>query len=196
MHTSQNHSPMVDSYGMRRKDDYRPSTRALIARFGLVCLAVFSFVYTCAATELSHAAPDWSLDTAAGETVSFHAHAEARPAVLLFWATWCPYCRALLPHLETLHDEFKARGARFYALNIWEDGDASAYFREHGYEIPLILAADMIAEEYGVKGTPGVFVTDRSHRISYVRNKGTPPEAVEAAVRAILERELAADTAQ
>ena len=95
-----------------------------------------------------------------------------------------------------MHDEFKAQGARFYALNIWEDDDARAYFREHGYEIRLILAADLVAEEYGVKGTPGLFVTDRSHRISYVRNKGTPPEAVEAAIRAILERELTANTLQ
>lgn len=116
------------------------------ARFGIAFLAIFSCISVCAETELGAAAPDWSLDTAAGATVDFYEHAQARPAVLLFWATWCPYCRALLPHLDTLHGEFQARGVRFYALNIWEDGDASANFREHGYELPLVLAVDLVAD--------------------------------------------------
>jgi hypothetical protein len=54
--------------------------------------------------------------------------------------------------------------------------DQVAGFRDHGYAMPLMLMADLVADQYRVKGTPGVVVTDRSHRIAWVRSSGPPPK--------------------
>lgn len=140
-------------------------------------------------------APDWALDTSDGRDLRFHQDAADTPAVLLFWASWCPYCAKLFPHLEALWREYGPRGVRFYALNVWEDSDPVAYFAEHGYTMPLLLAADLVGEDYGIKGTPGLLVTNRDQHIVYQRQRGAEPAAVAARVRAALEAALAASAA-
>jgi thiol-disulfide isomerase/thioredoxin len=151
-----------------------------------VCALVLALA---AAAEPAHGerAPAWQLDTPDGRAIDFHADAAGHPAVLLFWASWCPYCRALFPALEALRREYEPRGARFYALNVWEDGDPLAYLAKHDYGLTPLLAADLVAESYGIEGTPGVVVTDRDLRVRYVRAPGASPEQVAAAVRALLE---------
>ncbi len=137
-------------------------------------------------------APDFELDSSDGRNVSFHTDNAGRPAVLLFWASWCPYCRALFPHLEAVRKAFADRAVDFYALNVWEDGDPEAYFAQHGYGMTLLPAADLVAEDYGVQGTPAVYVTDGAQRILYTRRRGEEPEAVAAAVSGALDQALAA----
>lgn len=161
-------------------------TRRLPA--ALLCL----LLVRVAAAGDAPAAPDWTLDAADGRTISFHDDAAGKPALLLFWASWCPYCQALFPHLEALRTEYAARGVHFYALNVWEDADPQAYMAGHGYAMTLVTAADLVAEEYGVRGTPAVFVTDRAQRIRYRRGRGESPAAVIRAVRAALDAALAA----
>ena len=105
-------------------------------------------------------APNWSLELSDGSQFDFYSQTEGRASVVLFWATWCPYCRRLMPHLEQIRAEYADQGVRFLALNIWEDGDPVAYFEAQGYQLELIQGADFIAEEYGVKGTPSLLVVD------------------------------------
>lgn len=130
--------------------------------------------------------PDWTLESAAGGAINFTTHSAGRPAVLLFWATWCPYCRELMPALDAVRAEFAADEVTFYALNIWEEGDPVAYVREHGFGFELLLRADAVAAEYGVKGTPALLIVDAARRVVYVRKSGTGPAQVARDVRTIL----------
>jgi thiol-disulfide isomerase/thioredoxin len=130
--------------------------------------------------------PDWTLQGADGTPLNFYQHSADRPAVILFWATWCPYCRQLMPHLEKLRQEFAPAGVNFYALDIWEDGDPVAYMKENGYGFHLLLNGDEVAKTYGVKGTPGLFVVDANRAVLYVRKSGTSPTRVESDLRFVL----------
>ncbi|MFW6362312.1 MAG: TlpA family protein disulfide reductase, partial [Spirochaeta sp.] len=51
------------------------------------------------------AAPDFTLNSLAGEEVSL-SDLQGTPTVLNFWATWCPPCRAEFPELVALQQEF------------------------------------------------------------------------------------------
>jgi thiol-disulfide isomerase/thioredoxin len=128
-------------------------------------------------------APDWRLSTPSGEVVRFGVDGRDRVAVVLFWATWCPYCRTLMPHIQKLADEFRDQPVRFYALDVWEDGDPVAHLRERGYTFTLLLAAEPVAEAWGVAGTPGLFVVDRSGIVRYRRASGAGDDDVERAAR-------------
>jgi cytochrome c biogenesis protein CcmG/thiol:disulfide interchange protein DsbE len=145
-----------------------------------ISLALFVHTFTAPPTALANeTVANWNLTDASGEIINFYDDAQGRPAVLLFWATWCPYCRALMPHLESLRQEFSDRGVTFYALNIWEDADPIAYMRDKNYGFRLMLEADDVAKEYGIKGTPGLIAVDASRKIIYQRTSGTSPEQVE-----------------
>ena len=136
--------------------------------------------------------PAFELDASDGRSVNFTGSEASNPAVLIFWATWCPYCRVLFPHIEAVRKDYAAQGVDFYALNIWEDGDPKLYFEERGYGMTLLLAADLVAEEFGVRGTPGVYVADGSRQMLYQRRRGEKPEDVEQALRASLDLALEA----
>ena len=157
------------------------TTRGRAATLAIVLFATVTFAATA-----QQMVPDWTLNSATGEPLNFYTHSAGRPAVLLFWATWCPYCHKLMPELETVRGEFADAGVVFYALNIWEDGDPLEHMREHGYGFELLLDADPVAENYGVKGTPSLLVVDAARRVVYVRKSGTTPAQVASDLRAIL----------
>lgn len=134
----------------------------VVAAFAIILIAVPSARGEDAAAPLrpGSSAPAWTLPSPEGAPVRFPDAASGRPAVVLFWATWCPYCKALMPHLDDIRDEYAESGVRIFAVNIWEDGDPVAFVREAGFDFVLALDGDEIAKSYGVIGTPGLFVVD------------------------------------
>lgn len=170
--------------------------RTLVRFCPLVALALCAALSLPAEAEAgASTAPDWSLSTSEGRHVEFHADARGAPSVLFFWASWCPHCGTALPHMEALYQDFAPRGVHFYAMNIWEDGDAVAYFAKHGYHLPLFLAADLVAEDYGVAGTPAVIVVDADLRIRDLNIDGAAPAEIAASLRLYLNAALSAKPA-
>lgn len=104
-------------------------------------------------------APDWTLQAADGRTVRLSEQAEQQTTVLFFWATWCPYCKALMPHLQSMRLEY-GDDVEILAINILEDGDPVDFIQSEGYDFTLLLDGDEVAETYGIRGTPGVMVVD------------------------------------
>ena len=111
-------------------------------------------------------APNWSLNTADDQVVKLDDVVPQQTTVLLFWATWCPYCKALMPHLQSIRLEY-GEDIRILAINIFEDGDPIGFIQKAGYDFTLLLDGDKVAETYGVTGTPAVFVVDSERRIRF-----------------------------
>jgi len=102
----------------------------------------------------------------------------AGPTIILFWATWCPYCKALMPHLQTILDEYPGR-VQVLALSFRDDGDPAATLAEYGFGFRGFTQADAVAESWGVKGTPGLYLADASGRVVFDRMR-LPPAAERA----------------
>lgn len=136
------------------------------------------------AAAVGDAAPPWQGKGADGATLRFDPQHLRKPALLLFWATWCPYCKALMPYLQHVYDAAGREHLDVYAIDFKdEDGDPVAELRERGNTFTLVRDGDAIAAQYGVKGTPGLFLVDRGGTIVYKRSGGDAPEKVEAALR-------------
>jgi len=125
----------------------------------------------------------WQGKTVNGDTIHFDPQRLKRPAILLFWATWCPYCKALMPYVQHVQDAAGKDRLNVYAIDIKEDGDPVKTLRERKLGFTLILDGDAIADQYAVKGTPGLFLVDASGKVIYHRSGGDAPEKVEAALR-------------
>lgn len=125
----------------------------------------------------------WQGKTADGRTIHFDPQHLKRPAILLFWATWCPYCEALMPYVQHVQDAAGKNRLDVYAIDIKEDGDPVKTLRERKLGFTLILDGDAIADQYAVKGTPGLFLVDAHGNVIYRRSGGDAPSSVEAALR-------------
>jgi len=86
-----------------------------------------------------------------------------KPTIVLFWASWCPYCKALMPHLQSIVDEYQG-DIEVLALNFRDDEDPAIYISERGYDFRLFPNGDPVAELWGVKATPGLFLVDKTGR--------------------------------
>lgn len=111
--------------------------------------------------------PEFTLRPADGSEFRYPADLSG-PTIVLFWATWCPYCKALMPHLQSILDEHPGR-VRVLALSIRDDGDPAAVLAEYGFDFTLLTAADAVAEAWGVKGTPGLLLADAKGRVVFDR---------------------------
>ncbi|MEE9551621.1 MAG: TlpA disulfide reductase family protein, partial [Gammaproteobacteria bacterium] len=81
------------------------------------------------------------------------------------------YCASLMPHLEVVYRKYRNKGLKFYAIDIYEDGkiDPVELFERKEFSYTLLLQGDLVAEDYGVRGTPGLFVVDKDKKIIYKR---------------------------
>jgi len=110
-------------------------------------------------------APPFTLADAAGNDVTLPSK-QAGVDIYLFWASWCPYCKALMPHLQSMQIEY-GDDIRIYALQIRDDEDGVAFMQEHGYDFILLPDADPVMGRYGVRSTPGVFLVDHNGNIRF-----------------------------
>jgi thiol-disulfide isomerase/thioredoxin len=122
-------------------------------------------VVSSAATGQSPLPETWSLETAAGETLSFpYEHDE--PVILLFWASWCPYCKALMPHLQSMLDEYGDDSLTIYAIAFRDDGEPMTYLQSQGYGFVSVPDGDEVASAYGVYGTPGLLLFTADNQLA------------------------------
>ena len=143
-------------------------------------------------------APQWTGIDTAGEAYTFPAADPGKTTVLVFWATWCPYCQAFMPNLAAIERDYAARGVQVVAVNAKERGagDPREYMEKNGYGFRTIVEGDGIAASYDVKFIPGLMIVDASGTVIW-RRKSTnmkPGKSVadfwEGQVRAALEKSL------
>ena len=112
-------------------------------------------------------APDWQLPTVDGDVFSLSEAARKQPVVVLFWATWCPYCKALMPELQRIQDDYDG-DIRVVAVHFRDDnGDAVAFMRRNGYDFKLLTNGEPVAKLNQVWGTPGVLIVDENLNLHF-----------------------------
>lgn len=143
----------------------------------------FFFLFNAQALDIGEAAPNWQLKNGYDEDINFYQDSDNKVSVLIYWASWCPYCATLMPHLQKVADEYKGNDdVVFYAMNINETGDPKLHMQEQHYSFGLILDADTTMDDYGVRGTPNVFVIDKHNKVVFRRIPDTPDVDVKNAM--------------
>ena len=102
----------------------------------VILIATLSNAY--AREDQPSSSDNWTLLSTDDEKISL-SHYQGKPVILVFWATWCPYCKKLLPGLERLHQQYAAKGLTILAVNIMEDWKPKVYWRNHEYSFPALL---------------------------------------------------------
>ncbi len=136
-------------------------------RLTLLLMSLGLFVTSNTAAAELRTAPDWTLQSQSGEKVTLSEVAAAQPVIVLFWATWCPYCKALMPHIQSVRLEHGDE-IRVLAVHFRDDkGDPASYIESAGYDFTLLPDGDEVAKLNEIWGTPGLMIIDRDRIIRY-----------------------------
>ena len=90
-----------------------------------------------------------------------------KPVLLIFGATWCPYCRDEIPRLKDIYANYGKRGLVILNINIQESKEKVSRFAE-SYKLPYRVLLDEkadVAESYGVQGVPTMVLIDKKGMI-------------------------------
>jgi thiol-disulfide isomerase/thioredoxin len=93
--------------------------------------------------------------------------------LLDFWATTCSICFQKFPQVQTLFEKYKNDSSvMILAVNspLEEDTPNQAFemIKEREYDFPVVITKDeFLAEKFGVKGFPTVFVINQNGQIVY-----------------------------
>ena len=112
-------------------------------------------------------APDWTLQAIDGESVTLSEVAAEQPVIVVFWATWCPYCKALLPHIQSIRLEY-GDDIRVLAVHFRDDkGDPVEFMENAAYDFTVLPDGGEVAELNDIWATPGVLIVDRNMQIRF-----------------------------
>ena len=132
-------------------------------------------------TQMDWQPPAFELANSDGQSMRYPEDLDG-PTIVLFWASWCPYCKALMPHLQSIVDEYDG-AIEVLALNFRDDEDPMEYISERGFDFQIFPQSDPVAELWGVKGTPGLFLTDATGRVVFsnfaIKKNDYPADALE-----------------
>ena len=126
-------------------------------------------------------APDFTLETMGGETVKL-SDLRGQAVVVNLWATWCPPCKAEMPALQKVYEEYKSRGLVILAINSTAQDDVQAipaFIAEYGLTFPVLLDVNNEAGRlYQLRSLPSTFFIRRDGTISEVVIGGPMAEAL------------------
>ena len=95
-----------------------------------------------------------------------------KPTLIVFWASWCPYCAQHLPHIEKLYQRTKNSDLQIIAVSIDKEPEkARAYMRDKKYNFPVSFDAALMEQSVGKgRGLPRTIMVDKTGRIAVHEN--------------------------
>lgn len=112
---------------------------------------------------------DFTLVNEAGKETSLSSIVENAPLTIVdFWASWCRPCRAEIPNLINLYDEYKAKGLQVVGVDVWEQNieDGKEATKELKIPYTVLYGGDQETTNlYGILGIPTILVIDRDGKI-------------------------------
>ncbi len=135
-------------------------------------------------------APDFALQAMDGKTYRL-SELTGRPVLINYWATWCIPCKAELPILEKLYQEYQQKGMVIISVNAIEQDSTDkvqSLVNQFGMTFPVLLdQGAQFANLYQAIFFPTTVLVDASGVIREI-NLG---DATEPELRSSLDKVLA-----
>lgn len=114
--------------------------------------------------------PAFSYKDPAGKTINLNTVKGKNGTIVVFWASWCGPCRAEIPELKKVYNEYKSKGINVVSISV--DHDINAWKKALGIELmqwPNIsnLPGDKneIYKKYNINAIPAIFLLDEKNNV-------------------------------
>jgi thiol-disulfide isomerase/thioredoxin len=120
--------------------------------------------------EIGKMAPAAAVQTLDGKPADLSQFVGKKPALMEFWATWCPNCRELEPTMRAMHAKYGAK-VEFVGVAVSVNEDAALvkkYVEKH--KLPWTQVYDAkgnATDKYDVPATSYVVVIDKTGKVVY-----------------------------
>ncbi|WP_342388256.1 redoxin domain-containing protein [Salinicoccus bachuensis] len=119
--------------------------------------------------EIGAKAPDFTLETLEGEKMTLSEL--EKPVMLNFWASWCPPCKAEIPHMVNFYDSQEG-DVEIIAVNMLHqensEEDMKGFHEEYALNFPVPLDENgRVTDMYQVKSIPTSYFIDSNGYIAY-----------------------------
>lgn len=115
-------------------------------------------------------APDFALTNLAGETAKLSDY-NGKKVILNFWATWCPPCKAEMPHMQNFYENNKENGIEVVTVNLTNmeksRSDIEKFVKDYSLSFEVLLDEEgTIGMQYQAFTIPTSYIIDSNGIIS------------------------------
>ncbi|MCA0452551.1 MAG: TlpA family protein disulfide reductase [Chloroflexi bacterium] len=139
------------------------------------------------APELNALAPLFEAQTLDGQVMGL---GDLRGKVVLinFWATWCEPCKAEMPDIQAVYEDYQGRGLVVLGVNLDEgQADVSRWVEQLGLTFDILLdEGQQIAGLYQLRGQPSSYLVATDGVIKQIYYGPTTRQSLEAAIAPFL----------
>jgi thiol-disulfide isomerase/thioredoxin len=144
-------------------------------RFTTILLLIFIFAVATGCGDSQKKAkvlktvPAFSLTSLDGKTIT-NESLKGKVVILDFWATWCPPCRAAIPHLVTLYEKFKDQGLNVVGVSLDKNkSEVVDFIKRNRVPYPIAIGTNNpITKDLGnISSLPTIIVLGQESSIEF-----------------------------
>lgn len=116
-------------------------------------------------------APDFELTTLEGEPIRL-SELQGKKVILNFWATWCPPCKAEMPHMQNFYEDYaETENVEIVAVNLTSgDREASVeeFVKDYGLTFPIPMDVEgEVGQKFQAVTIPTSYIIDTNGLIQH-----------------------------
>lgn len=126
-------------------------------------------------------APEFRLETSGGQSIAL-SDDRGKAVLVNLWATWCPPCRAEMPTIEKIYQQYQDQGLVVLGVDLTIQDDPTAiapFVKQYSLTFPILLDVNGEASNlYELHSLPTSFFIGRDGVIKEVVVGGPMSEAL------------------
>jgi peroxiredoxin len=109
----------------------------------IVVSLILSLSCTPSCPEIGSKAPDFTLATTKGESISLAGLTGSKVMVNL-WSCRCGPCVSEMPHIQAIYEKWSDKGVKVLAVNVGDNAKTAQEFAsENGFTFPILIDSKM-----------------------------------------------------
>jgi len=82
-----------------------------------------------------------------------------------YWATWCPACRAEMPSIQSLYNDYKDKVA-FVFITSDEKSKVDTYYTKNNFNLPTYNLLTNPVDQINTQSLPTTFIIDKDGKLA------------------------------